>query len=306
MHKDYISLKPLVPVTADAFPLDQEALFGRTGLWEVEIGFGNGDYLVRQARENPGTDFLGLELTWRPVKSALRKISLAGAANVRLMACDARIAFEYGFTPKSLRRIWALFPYPWPKKRHVRHRLFSRSFLRLMNNRMAEGGEFFMVTDDTAFGEWVAREVPGTGFHAEQRSGPPRFGTKFEKIWQAGGKREFTELSLKKTEHIPLELEETVPMRTHRVKAFSPRTYKPEGTTGRELTVRFTEFLFDPEKKKGMQFVLVSEDGRTQHFWIEIAKKGDGWLIRPAAGSPLLPTKGVQAALDLAGRACRA
>jgi hypothetical protein len=56
--------------------------------------------------------------------------------------------------------------------------------------------------------------------------------------------------------------------------------------------------LYDPTQQIAMTRVVVVEDDLTQHFWIEIAREGDGWRMRPAAGCSVVPTIGVQRALD--------
>jgi hypothetical protein len=48
-----------------------------------------------------------------------------------------------------------------------------------------------------------------------------------------------------------------------------------------------------------MVWVFVAEEGLTQDFWIEIVHTGTAWAIRPARGCGIVPTVGVQCALDL-------
>jgi hypothetical protein len=48
-----------------------------------------------------------------------------------------------------------------------------------------------------------------------------------------------------------------------------------------------------------MVWVFVAEEGLTQDFWIEIVHTGSDWAIRPARGCGIVPTVGVQCALDL-------
>ncbi len=58
-------------------------------------------------------------------------------------------------------------------------------------------------------------------------------------------------------------------------------------------------FLYDPRRQKGLVWVFVAETGLTQDFWIEIVRSGGEWAIRPARGCGIVPTVGVQCALDL-------
>jgi hypothetical protein len=45
--------------------------------------------------------------------------------------------------------------------------------------------------------------------------------------------------------------------------------------------------------------IVVGKDNLIQNFWIEIAKAEKHWHIRPAKGCGIIPTAGVQRALDL-------
>ena len=69
------------------------------------------------------------------------------------------------------------------------------------------------------------------------------------------------------------------------------------------ITVRCRDFLYDPARRKAMIAVLVAEADLTQDFWIEIVGRGDHWTIRPARGCSVVPTVGVQRAVDLIWRA---
>ena len=71
------------------------------------------------------------------------------------------------------------------------------------------------------------------------------------------------------------------------------------------VTVKFGAWLHDPRLKKAMVDAVVSEDGRVQHVWIVVAPARKGWSVAPAAGTVVLPTLGVQQALDRVAEAVR-
>jgi tRNA (guanine-N7-)-methyltransferase len=279
-------------------PIDWPDIFGRKAELHLEIGFGLGDFLARQALANPGTDWVGLEPSWVLVRRALRKIALAGISNVRILQIDAGVALERVFEEKSLQRIYSLFPCPWPKKRHIKNRLFSTSFLALLNSRLADGGRVQIVTDERPYLDWILPQVVGTGFKAEVSTIPPRFQTKYERKWQKLGQEEFYEACLIKDEHVPFFSKEELELRIRHVDHFDPEGFVPESETG-EIAVEFKEILYDSGLKKGMVRTVVSEGRLLQDFWIEIARVGNRWRIRPARGCSFIPTSGAQKALDL-------
>jgi tRNA (guanine-N7-)-methyltransferase len=294
----YLSLMPLVQWRQAVHPIDWSECFGRSAPLVVEIGFGLGDFLVRQARDHPQENFVGLELGWVPVRRALRKIALAGTRNVRVVRLDARVGLERLFSEKSIHTSYSLFPCPWPKKRHAKYRLLSHDFLRLLNSRLVEGGEAWTVTDHGPFSDWVLSQVPGTGFEASRDMVAPRFLTKYERKWHAMGQERFYLLRLTKQEHVTIPVEEGKVLMTHRIPRFDPGRFRPVRSTG-EITVDVKEILYDPQRKKAMVRTVVAEDGLLQEFWVEIVKIGESWHVRPAKGCGLIPTAGVQRALDL-------
>jgi tRNA (guanine-N7-)-methyltransferase len=129
-------------------------------------------------------------------------------------------------------------------------------------------------------------------------------GTKYERKWLAEGQSHFYELTLTKTQHCPIPLLEDAPMETYRVKQFDPARFQPADVDD-GVHVVFKETRYDPARQIAMTRVVVVEDDLTQHFWIEIVREGSEWRIRPAPGCGVVPTVGVQRALDAVREACR-
>jgi len=298
MKSFYRSLNPFLPWKQLERPLEWNYIFGRPAPLELEIGFGLGDFLVRQAQARPEINFVGIELGWVQVRRALRKIALAGAKNVRIIRVDANVAHDRLFPEKSLQSVYALFPCPWPKKRHAERRLFSKRFLTLLNSRIAVNGQALIVTDSHPYAKWIRSQVGGSGFEAVQRMVPPTFLTKYERKWHDSGQESFYELRLIKRQHAKIPPKEDTPLKTRRTKHFDPEDFKPTKFGG-EISVDFKDRLYDPKRAVGMIRAVVGEDNLVQEFWVEIVKKKHLWHIRPAKGCGIVPTAGIQKALDL-------
>jgi tRNA (guanine-N7-)-methyltransferase len=297
MKARYLSLAPFICWRTMERPVPWAQVFGRQAPLEVEIGFGNGEFLIRQAQHHPERDFVGIDLEWASVQRGLRRIAQAKIPNVRLLQADAHVMFERVFAPGTLQRVYALFPCPWPKERHTHRRLFSHAFIRLVNSRLIETGEVQIVTDSSPFAQWVETQVPGTGFTLRSEPIPPRFRTKYERKWRAQGQESFYQVQLTKHQHTPIPLREDVPVQTHRIEHFDPEHFCPANARG-AITVKFKDFLYDPRRRCGMVWVFTVEAGMTQDFWIQIVWKRDCWHIRPAPGCAVIPTVSVQQALD--------
>ncbi|RDD30460.1 tRNA (guanosine(46)-N7)-methyltransferase TrmB [Prosthecochloris sp. ZM] len=169
---------------------------------EVEIGFGDGDYLIRRASECPEKMFIGIEKKTSLVTKVSKKAESLNLSNIRILQSCAEEAFSDHFSTASISRVYALFPDPWPKKKHIKNRLFSSPYLRLLNNRLLLGSEAMIVTDSEAYHKWILKQTPDTGFDVENDTIPPQFDTKFERKWVEQEFKSFFRIILRKIEHI--------------------------------------------------------------------------------------------------------
>ena len=70
-------------------PLDWARAFGREAPRILEIGFGMGETTARIAEENPGNDYLGVEVHGPGVGALLKRVEERGLTNVRIIQHDA-------------------------------------------------------------------------------------------------------------------------------------------------------------------------------------------------------------------------
>lgn len=294
----YGSLKTFVNHFDLSVPVGWRKVFKRTAPLEVEIGFGTGEYLVRMATSRPDHDFIGIEENTERIHKTLRKIDAAGLSNVRLLHIDARLVFERFFNEQSLERVHCLFPCPWPKKNQVKHRLFSRKFLQLLNNRLKSGGQLDLVTDHGPYARWVKAQASRTGFHVQSQTISPRFDTKFERKWREAGQEKFFALTFVKEDHLLSPSHEEYILKVYFFDDFDPGRFHFEDQKG-DPSVIFKEFIFDDQRHQGMVHLLVAEDYLQQHLWAKIVKTAHkGWCLAVADGSLLIPTSGVVKAME--------
>jgi tRNA (guanine-N7-)-methyltransferase len=187
-------------------PIDWQQQFGRTASLEIEIGFGNGDFLVTNAEAFPERNFIGIEIKKDRVTKTLRRIAQARVNNIRLVQMDARMAFDRLFRSQSVQRVYALFPDPWPKNRHIKRRLFSLSFIRTINSRMKVGGEVLIITDHQPYFDWILKQTVTAGFVEKCELVSPCYRTEYEQKMHRRGQDEFYKLQLIKQEHIEVPL----------------------------------------------------------------------------------------------------
>jgi len=121
----------------------------------VEVGFGSGRHLLYQAKKNPDTLFIGLEIHTPSAQQVLKQIELQGLDNVWVVNYDARLFLE--MLPSNLcRQIFVHFPVPWDKK--PQRRVISKDFLAESMRVLSVEGRLELRTDsDNYF--WYALET---------------------------------------------------------------------------------------------------------------------------------------------------
>jgi tRNA (guanine-N7-)-methyltransferase len=148
-------LMPRYGVPYHAAPLEFAALFGREAPVIAEIGFGMGETTARIAAQNPGNDYLGIEVHAPGVGSLLKQVDEGALTNVRIVQHDAVEVLRHMVPPDSLAAMHVFFPDPWPKKRHHKRRLLQAGFVELAASRLMPGGRLHVATDWQEYAEQV-------------------------------------------------------------------------------------------------------------------------------------------------------
>jgi len=122
-------------------------------IW-LEIGFGGGEHLAWQAKNNPRTGIIGCEPFINGVVKLLGHIRDDDLHNVRLYRDDARQLVDR-LPAASIDRAFILFPDPWPKTRHKKRRIVSTPVIDRLADALRDGAELRIATDDPGYLEWI-------------------------------------------------------------------------------------------------------------------------------------------------------
>lgn len=128
--------------------LDWADVFTRSQPVEVELGSGDGSFLLQWAALHPERNFLGLERLKGRLRKLDRKGRRAGLANLCGLRLEAAYGVEYLMPPASVRAFHLYFPDPWPKRKHQRHRLVNPRFADAVARALEPGGGIYLRTDD--------------------------------------------------------------------------------------------------------------------------------------------------------------
>ena len=177
----------LIPANYFA-PLDIADIFPRAAPLEVDLGCGDGTFLVALAERFPERNFLGIERLLGRVRSACGKAARSGLRNVRILRVETSYAVEYLFPPRSVEVVHLLFPDPWPKKRHHRRRLVTEGFLAAVHRVLVPDGRFRIATDQEDYFQSIRQLISPAFFVEEDAKRADGFPlTTFERHFRASG-----------------------------------------------------------------------------------------------------------------------
>ena len=167
------------------FPTPPQELYGRQGPWVLEIGFGDGRFLVELARAHPEWNLLGAEVAPASVSRAIRRLRREGVEQARLYLGDGRFLLRNVTGPGSLERVYVNFPDPWPKQKHQHRRLLQVSFFELLSTRLTAGGSLLFTTDHEEYFEFALAEASASGLFSVEPAPPPpeTLRTKYAQKW---------------------------------------------------------------------------------------------------------------------------
>ena len=110
----------------------------------LEIGFGRGEHLIQNAKNNPLVGFIGCEPFENGVAATLKEVEENRLTNVKIFKGDARLLLEK-VANNCITKVYVLFPDPWHKKRHHKRRILSETFVKELRNRGIK--ELVVATD---------------------------------------------------------------------------------------------------------------------------------------------------------------
>jgi len=138
--------------------IDPARLFPRAQPLEIELGCGDGSFLVEYARRHPERNFIGVERLLGRIRKLDRKGRQARLTNLRGVRLECAYFLEYLVPHHSAAALHLYFPDPWPKRRHWRHRLVNERFPTVAWRALALGGTVYLRTDHPAYFQQM-REV---------------------------------------------------------------------------------------------------------------------------------------------------
>ena len=300
-------------------PMDWENNFGRTAPLELEIGFGNGEFLVSKAQTELSADFVGIDIAAEYVRRACNRSRMSGLTNVRLVRIEGGRGLSRLFPAGSLRAIYINFPDPWNrKKKQKKNRLVDISFVQLAASRLAIGGTIEFVSDVEDYAGQARAAFECCESFKVMPSDIIGNETKYGRKWAAAG-RAFHNVSFRKfkSHEVGPSLLATYPLvglggneKMPHVWLNGPVDFGraansiPKGEVWRDqdIVVKVMEVLVRHQDDGLSVDVLLAEGKLLQRFFVQVSSRRGKTMVglHPATHADVTP--GVQLAVGWVGK----
>jgi len=266
-------------------PIDWRIFFNREAELVAELGFGNGEFLVNLAKENPSRNYVGFETSLVSIVKIQKRIHAERLDNVRVFMVDGQFGLREFFEDESLQEIYVNFPCPWPKKCHAQKRFTNEDFVRTVAAVLRRGG-FFQLTSDA---DWyvydMAKLIESSGCFGEisvWKNERVVLGTRYERKWLSQGKVSFTVKAVK-VNHKTIERwtwRESAMPHVHIKNVDVDRLLQLKGQVfHHERGVFVVKDVYVSENAYLLRAVS-NESNFQQRYFISVEKKQDGWLVK--------------------------
>ncbi len=181
-------------------PIDWQTIFGRRAPLILDIGCGNGRFLLASALARPDHDHIGIDILPLVLRYATRRANQRGLANIRFAAVDGQRFVNQYLAPASVREIHIYHPQPFHDPCEAERRLMTPAFLSRVHQVLEPGGKLFMQTDNEPYWCYAQQVIPAF-FEWHEQGGPwpdaPKGRTRREilglrrglRIWRGWGMR---------------------------------------------------------------------------------------------------------------------
>lgn len=149
-------LKRLPPPGA----LDWSDLFGRHAPLVLDLGCGNGRFVVSSAVRRPDYDHVGVDILPVVIRYATRRGNQRGLTNVRFAVCGAHEFLEQYIADGSVTEVHVYHPQPYRDASRQHLRLLTPDFFALAHRRLMPGGRLYLQTDNPRYWRYMLAVAP--------------------------------------------------------------------------------------------------------------------------------------------------
>jgi tRNA (guanine-N7-)-methyltransferase len=141
-------------------PLDWKCVFGRPAPVVLDIGCGNGRFLITSALQRPHLNHLGIDILPVVIRYATRRANQRGLHHARLAVIGGYEFLAQYVAPASLAEIHLYHPQPYRDAEKAHRRLLTPEFLALAWQALAAEGLLVVQTDHPAYWRYLTQVLP--------------------------------------------------------------------------------------------------------------------------------------------------
>lgn len=150
-HPDYLWPQPWVEVFGNECPV------------HLDVGAGDGGFLLQAAKVFPTINFMGIERLLGRVRKIDKKARRECLSNIRVLRLESSYAVKCLIAPASVQAIHLYHPDPFPKKKQHKRRLVNDEFIASVAKALRPGGIFYVRTDHHEYYEIIVDVVGRSG-----------------------------------------------------------------------------------------------------------------------------------------------
>lgn len=135
----------------------------------IEIGAGNGMFMVEQAALAPDKVFMAVDVKGDRLQKGAYEAASRGLTNVYFVRARADQLAEL-VEPQSVSVVWLTFSDPFPKKGSAGRRLTHPHFLAIYKRLLAKDGALYVKHDSRDFFMWSLEQLVAEGWAIKELS----------------------------------------------------------------------------------------------------------------------------------------
>lgn len=164
-----------------------------------ELGCGHGHFLTSYAKAHPDLTCLGIDIIAERIERAEKKRKRADLANLHFILAEARLFLGELPANTHLGDVFILFPDPWPKARHHKHRIIQEDFLTELGQKASADTRLCFRTDYKPYFDEAAARI---GSHPAWTVSDEAWPFEFETVFQSRAPAHYSLIARRRTPSI--------------------------------------------------------------------------------------------------------
>lgn len=159
-----------------------QVLFGNDHPLVLDLGCGQGEFVIGMAKENPDKNFVGIDRHWKSLYVAINSASASNLPNVKFVRQDLRQGFKK-IPDSSVGDIYILFPPPPTKVGLVKTEFFNDKLVGEIERILNQHGKLVFASDKDLYFQDKSSLLIDHGFMEINDTQTDSVSTRFNNIW---------------------------------------------------------------------------------------------------------------------------